>query len=146
MKAGYGQQRAVAILSAYVEKHGGGRIFTNVGFKMANDTCLEPDVAFVRDAHIVRTKLDDWFDGAPALAVEVISPANRAAKLDQKVRVYLDNGAEAVWVIDPIRKQLTAHHAGGHFEIFELPNGQVAETSIFPGLHIDLAALFEDLG
>lgn len=37
----------------------------------------------------------------PVFVIEVISPANRRAKIERKVRTYLANGVYACWVVDP---------------------------------------------
>jgi Uma2 family endonuclease len=146
-KMGHGQvqRRNVAFLSSYLEKHSIGEVFTNVGFQMSDDTCLEPDVAFVRHAQLADTGPDDWFHGAPALAVEILSRSNTASEIEDKVRIYLDNGAEGVWVFNPKRKRLTAYYPDGHFETVELPHGEITAPKLFPGLRVPLTTVFDGL-
>lgn len=139
------QQRVAAMLSAYARSHGGGQVFANAGFEMPDDTCLEPDVAFVRDVQLAQAKPDEWFRGSPALAVEILSPANTASEIEDRVRSYLDGGAEAVWVINPKRHRLTAYYRAGRFDSIELPDGQIANDRLFPGLRVPLASLFAGL-
>jgi Uma2 family endonuclease len=88
----------------------------------------------------------EWFEGAPAIAVEVLSPSNTASAMAAKVRAYLRAGAEAVLVIDPKDKSLAAYYANGRFETFEMPDGKFVNEALFPGLCIPLAVLFEGLG
>jgi Uma2 family endonuclease len=45
----------------------------------------------------------------PDLAVEVVSPSNRAGKLHRKIGEYLDAGALMVWVVYPIRRRVTVY-------------------------------------
>ena len=49
------------------------------------------------------------WEGAPDLAVEVLSPDNRGAALRSKVRDYLARGVVIVVVIDPDKESLTVH-------------------------------------
>ena len=139
------QKRVVAMLSAYAVRQKCGEVFTNVGFTMCGDTCLEPDAALVRTAELAGARPDEWFEGAPALAVEILSPSNRASEIEDKVRSYLDGGADAVWVINPKRRRLTAYDRDGRFHTVGMPDGRMSGEPLFPGLSVPLAALFADL-
>ena len=44
--------------------------------------------------------------GAPMIAVEVVSPANRPAYIDKKTAVYLEEGAAEVWVVYPENRSM----------------------------------------
>ena len=69
-----------------------------------------PDVSFVSHARLGRPDLHGMlYDGAPDLAVEVVSPGNSAAEMEQKVREYLAAGGQAVWVLDYTARTLTVH-------------------------------------
>ena len=71
-----------------------------------------PDVSFVSNARLGRPDLHGMlYDGAPDLAVEVVSPGNTAAEMAQKVREYLAAGGQAVWVLDYTARTLTVHTA-----------------------------------
>ncbi len=134
------QSRLVELLSDYGRQRGGARVFTNVGFQLSADTCVEPDVAFVLEPQLAQTSLDDWFQGAPALAIEILSPSNRASVMDDKVQAYLAAGAAAVWVANPPRQRVTVY-SRGRFEIIEMPDGSLACEHL-PGLQIPLASIF----
>lgn len=47
-----------------------------------------------------------WF-GPPDLAIEILSPDDRPSRVRRKVRFYLANGVQVVWLIDPDRRTLT---------------------------------------
>ncbi len=69
-----------------------------------------PDV-FVMDR-------ERWFQteeypvGSPQVVVEVISPSNRHKKTEQKAGLYLENGAWAVWLVDPKQRQIKVLEPG----------------------------------
>jgi Uma2 family endonuclease len=65
------------------------------------DTVRAPDVAFVCRARIPNPPPDTFIEGAPDLAVEVLSPQDRAAAAARKAAEYLRAGTRLVWVIDP---------------------------------------------
>ncbi len=77
------------------------------------DTMFLPDVAFVRAERISsREDLTYPFEGPPDLAVEVLSPSDRIADLDQKMHRYLTAGTLLGWAIDPQRWIVTVHRPG----------------------------------
>ena len=80
----------------------------------------------------------DYFESAPALAVEVISELNSAAQMDRKVNIYLANGSVEVWLVYPKTRCVWVYREG-HAEQFE----SVLRTSLLPGLEIDLSQLFD---
>ena len=72
---------------------------------------LVPDIAYV--SHERLRPLDDEEVGTPPLApdvaVEILSPGDFAADVDDKVDVYLRAGASLVIVVDPKRRSVALH-------------------------------------
>ena len=65
------------------------------------DTVRAADVAFVRRQREPKSRLAGFFPGAPDLAVEVVSPSDRANDVQEKVALWLRRGCSAVCVVDP---------------------------------------------
>ena len=77
----------------------------------------------------------------PALAVEVISPANLAQDTFKKIHQYLAAGTEIVWVVYPPMKTIAIHdHTGTH----EINQGFLQAERLFPGFQLSLAEIFND--
>ena len=85
------------------------------GFQLAHDpdTVRAPDVAFVRGDRIPQEEPTGFFQGAPDLAVEVVSPGNRVSQLLAKVQQWLEAGCHEVWVVDPETHTVTVYRPGG---------------------------------
>jgi len=102
-------------LAPYVREHGLGETYVaDCGFRIETgpDTVLAPDVAFVAAAREAAAADDEgFFRGAPDLAVEVISPSDRAGEVAAKVRKYLTAGARMVVVIDPPKRTVVVHQS-----------------------------------
>ena len=49
--------------------------------------------------------------GSPELAVEVLSPRNRASHIERKLTLYFAEGASEVWVIDPSNYTMLVYRA-----------------------------------
>ncbi len=80
---------------------------------------------------------DDFICEAPALAIEVVSPGNRNRKLLTKVDLYLEHGAEQVWLIYPKTQTVNVlSNDGGSRE------ARTGETIDFHGFRIAVADLF----
>ena len=93
-----------------------GEVYTgNRGYVTGPDspaTSRMPDVSFVSNARLTRPELAGMlYDGAPDLAVEILSESNTSAEIAQKVAEYLNAGGKAVWVIDIDARTLTVHTA-----------------------------------
>jgi Uma2 family endonuclease len=93
------------LLGQYVKANKLGICFgAETGFKIGSDpdTVRAPDLAFVRRERIPEAGIPKKFwQGAPDLAVEVLSPGDTYSEVVEKVGAWLDAGAWAVWVIDP---------------------------------------------
>ena len=104
-------------MDIYVEVNGLGEVYgSNRGYVTvpnAPATSRMPDVSFVSTARLDQPELAGMlYDGAPDLAVEILSDSNTPAEIAQKVSEYLNAGGKAVWVIDIDARTLTVHTPG----------------------------------
>ena len=90
--------------------YGSNRAFVTVPESPASSRM--PDVSFLSAE---RTGQPDLFgmlyNGSPDLAVEIISPGNTIAQIEQKIAECLASGSKAVWVISYTARTLTVHTA-----------------------------------
>lgn len=107
---GWLQNRIGHRLVSFVESRRLGVITGEIGFVLARgpDTVRAPDVAFVR-AERITGRIPGYFEGAPDLAVEVLSPDDRPGYVRDKVLEWLESGAGAVWVVDPRARTVAVH-------------------------------------
>ena len=107
--------RLTGALMQHVEAHDLGEVFgAETGFKLESnpDTVLGPDLSFVREARIPPTGLPKAFwPGAPDLAVEVVSPGNTRAEMNEKIKEYLAAGTRLIWIIQPKQRTITLYRA-----------------------------------
>lgn len=92
------------------------------GFKLASDpdTVRAPDVAFVaQDRAQVIGRPRGYWPGPPDLAVEVLSPADRHSAVEGKALDWLDAGARAVLVVDPVRRTATVYRTRDDIRVRE---------------------------
>lgn len=98
-------------ISTHVEPRGLGTVLAAAGFVLARapDTVRAPAVAFLRAG---RAGGAGYVEGAPDLAVEVVSPFDPPGHVREKVPEWLKAGAMAVWVVDPRARTVAVHEAG----------------------------------
>ena len=101
-------------LDIHVDSHGLGEVYgSNRGYVTGSGspaTSRMPDVSFVSNARLTQPELAGMlYDGAPDLAVEILSDSNTPAEIAQKIDEYLGAGGSAVWVIDIDTRTLTVH-------------------------------------
>jgi Uma2 family endonuclease len=97
-------------LGSFVESRGLGVVLSEIGFVLSRkpDTVRAPDVAFVRSGRVAGPN-PGYVEGAPDLAVEILSPDDRPGYVRDKVAEWLEAGAGAVWVVDPRDRTVTVH-------------------------------------
>lgn len=92
------QGRIQRILNRLLQEHGEVipecPVETAEGIKVA-------DVAWLSPERYQQVKRQDAYRTAPELCIEVMSPGNSEREMQTKVRLYLETGAQEVWVADP---------------------------------------------
>jgi Uma2 family endonuclease len=118
-------------------------LLENKGYELANDfSCIlggrsmpVPDLAVVKqDRWDKAVAADEWLDGSPELVIEVSSPSNR--KLQHKADIYLQHGAEQVWIVYSKTKTVTVVTTEATTEVC------IGETLEFHGVQVPVASIF----
>jgi len=73
-------------LIAYILQHPIGEIYSESSFALSPSRVCAPDVAFLRDELAAKADPERIFQGAPDLAIEVVSDSENALELRQKSR------------------------------------------------------------
>ena len=128
-----------------IETRARGRAFVEAGYKLSADkqSWLQPDVSFLRNERAKATKADDYFAGAPELAIEVVSPSESAADLNRKIALYLGAGSLAVWVVYPGQQEVRVEMPAGISRRLEV-DGVVSVPELLPDWELPVAKIFED--
>jgi Uma2 family endonuclease len=111
-------------------------------FRLGPDTVRNPDVAFMTQEHLSQTDIDrSPVEGAPVLAVEVVSPANRAEDMVKKTRQYLEAGARSVWIVYP-KVRLSEIHSTKNVRTVQEPE-TLRDDALLPNLSMSLPYIFD---
>ncbi len=112
--------RLLAWLVVFLENHPLGSATTEVGVVLARnpDLVYAPDVLFVSREQDRAADPERFFEGAPDLAVEVLSPDDRAGKVQERIRNYLAYGSRLVWIVDPESRTVTPYRPSGAAHVY----------------------------
>jgi Uma2 family endonuclease len=100
----------------------------------------QPDISVLSKQRVRATSPDSYFQGAPELAIEVISPSNDAEDMELKIAQYLQYGAIQVWVLYPKTQRVHIFAAGGSTILNA--SQKLDGGSLLPGFSIAVSDLF----
>jgi len=130
-------------LVVYVAGNRIGKVFSETMFAIQSTEGLIPDVSLLLNHRLRPADPDQVFQGAPDLAVEVVS-SETAANLEWKVSKYLEGGSRAVWIAYPRTRVVCRRLPNGESQY--LREGQyLEEPELLPGFRVPVAAFFEGI-
>ena len=102
-------------LDRHVRAHTLGTVYAaETGFKLASnpDVVRAPDVAFIRRDRVEEVgDVEGYWPGAPDLAVEVISPSDTYAEVQEKVFDWIEAGTKMVILVMPRKRTVTVYRS-----------------------------------
>jgi Uma2 family endonuclease len=125
-----------------------GALFdSSTAFKMKNGNKRSPDISFFAKARLQGiTELPIGFlEGAPDLAVEILSPGNTIEEIDDKIAEYFNNGARLVWVISPTQRYILVYRCAQEPDRLLKSVDSLDGEDVIPGFTLPVAALFQKL-
>lgn len=140
------QMRIGELLRSHIRQAGLDLVCVgNVGALVTEepDTVRGPDVAVVRRDRVPAGNASGFIRGAPDLAVEVVSPSNTAAELQEKVVEYHAAGARNVWVVYPATRTVIVHDSARTATLLR-EDEPLTAGDLLPGLSFTVGDIFED--
>jgi len=102
----------------------------------------EPDVIFYGNQKRALVK-EAFFDGAPDLVVEILSPSNRKDDIEIKLPKYTEAMIPEIWVVDPRDRNVSVHNPGFRVQIYD-DGEDLVRSRIFPQIKLKLKWLWDD--
>jgi Uma2 family endonuclease len=125
---------------------GHGRVSSEWRFRIAPPgklvRPLVPDLAYLSYEALAEDAPEDVVAapvGSPTVAIEILSPDDRSADVDDKVATYLAAGTAAVVIVDPHAETIAIHDAA---QTRLLRRGDVLRHAALPEFELDIATLF----
>ena len=145
---GYVCSTLVILLGGYVRQHNlGAMLDSSTAFKMKNGNKRSPDIAFFAKERLQGMAVlpSGYLEGAPDLAVEVLSPDNTVEEIDDKLTEYFENGSRLVWVINPIQHYVLVYRSAEEPDRLLKGKDSLDGEEVIPGFSLAIADLFQKL-
>jgi Uma2 family endonuclease len=132
------------IIRQHVKARALGRVFiAPVDCILSNTTIVEPDLVYV-DTATLSSLSRRGIEGAPTLAVEVISPSTTTIDRKTKFQLYATHRVPYYWIVDLDAHTIEAFHleGSGYRLAGRMESGARASLPPFPDLTLDPAEIW----
>lgn len=142
------------LIANHTDEHDLGEVFIETPFVLTFDRSRwvagsrVPDVMFYSKPRFEQFKQDypDWESipvvGAPDFVAEIVSPTDSFTEVSDKVRRYLDDGVQLVWVVDWRAKTIQTHAAGSNQILTFSAADTLSADPVIPDFTLELVQYF----
>lgn len=110
-------------LGNWAEETNAGNTFdSSSGFRLPDGSMRSPDAALIawpRWNALSENQQEAFPPICPEFIIELRSPSDRLAPLQEKMRAWIANGVELGWLVDPSRKAVEIYRPGREVEVVE---------------------------
>jgi Uma2 family endonuclease len=129
-------------LDKYLDAHPIGDLLSADNlFVLGPATKRAPDLSFMRTERMKAIQPGKDIEGAPDLAIEVLSPSDTAIAIRRKVKQYFHAGARMVWVVLPESREIEVWRENSGNQVLG-ESEFLSGADVLPGFSIKIASLF----
>jgi len=126
-------------------QHKLGKTFdSSTGFRLPNGAVRSPDASWVRRDRweaLTPQERQKFLPLCPDFAVELLSPSDELAEIQEKMQEYLDNGLCLGWLLNPQLRTVEIYRQGQPPEVANNPAILTGEA-VLSGFELDLSAVW----
>ncbi|MCX7596335.1 MAG: Uma2 family endonuclease [Fischerella sp.] len=131
----------IRLLGNWVKPRRLGRRFDYSGeFIMSNTDLRAPNVSFVSAERLKRT-VRDFANLVPDLVVEIKSKTDRIRPIEEKIKLFLQLGAQVGILINPDELTVSVYRPNGEMEMLASED-KLTIPELFPGWEIAISELW----
>jgi len=106
-----------------------------------DNTVVQPDVLVICDDE--KTENNKYCNGAPDLAIEILSPSTSSLDRIKKLNKYLQAGVREYWIVDPEEKNVVVNILnGGKYVVYAYEKTDTISLHVLDGFNISLSDVF----
>ena len=119
---------------------------SSAGYWMKSGNLRSPDLSFISKERLrgLKHAPKKFFDGAPDLAVEILSPNDTVETLHEKTVEYFESGARLVSVLNPEEETVLGYHSPQPDSLLKAGDAVDGED-VIPGFSMPLSKIFAEL-
>ena len=120
---------------------------SSTAFVMKSGNKRSPDISFMAKERLqgLDELPDGFLEGAPDLAIEILSPSNTVEEIHDKLVEYFESGAQLVWVIHPKEHYVLVYRSSAQPDRLLKSTDMLDGEDIIPGFTLPVANLFQKL-
>jgi len=145
LKSGWRNTKIVQRLADWAEKNGAGIALGNDGgYTLPNGAVRAPDASWMaleRWQAIDDEEIERFPHTYPDFAVELMSPSDTLAELQEKMTEYMANGVQLGWLIDPYEKRVYIYRPDEPFETLDNPT-TINGDPVLPGFVFNITEIW----
>jgi Uma2 family endonuclease len=132
-------------LTEWALKDGTGiTLDNNAGYTLPNGAVRAPDASWMprgRWEAIDKEDREKFAHTYPDFAVELMSPSDTLAELQEKMTEYMANGVQLGWLIDPYEKRVYIYRPDEPFETLDNP-ATINGDPVLPGFVFNITEIW----
>jgi Uma2 family endonuclease len=136
---------AIGKLDFWAEADGGVVFSSNGGVTLPDGSMRSADAAWISDARWNSLSQEDqarYSPICPEFLIEILSINDKRSRLEAKMRMWIANGAQLAWMIDPYAHTVSVYRADRSVEVLSRPELVEAGEPV-AGFRLKLAALWK---
>jgi Uma2 family endonuclease len=128
-------------IGIWSEADGRGRFFdSSSGFRLPDGAMRSPDASWIsheRIAALTRSERRGFWRICPEFIVELVSESDSRSTVEEKMRMWMGNGAQLAWLIDPYSGEAIIYRPGAAPEVLNKPEFLLGEGPVL-GLRLPM--------
>ncbi len=130
----------------WAKENGGIAFNSNGGFSLPDGSMRMPDAAWVSDAQwgsLSKAERRSFPPLCPEFVIEILSPSDSRLVLEEKIQMWIANGAKLAWMIDPYKATLNIYRPGVSIEVLDRPDSVEAGPPV-AGFRLSTMLLWDE--
>ncbi len=123
------------------ERTGGLTLPAPMDVHLAPHSVVQPDLLYVSPQR--REIVQNWIEGAPDLAVEILSPSTASRDQVHKLNLYAETGVAEYWIVDPVGRHIAFLVSDGAAFTVHPPESGRWRSPVVPEVELDIDGFWD---
>lgn len=135
----------ISQLCDWAKKDGRGETFANAGFSLPDGSMFGAYAAWMENFRwnaLNEQQREGFAPTSPDFVIELCSPFDKLSELQEKMELWIANGVQLAWLIDPLGQSIYIYHSG---QTSERLNGPVLVrgVGVMAGFELETSSLYQ---
>ena len=136
----------ISELTFWARENGGASFSSNGGFTLPDGSMRSPDAAWIsstRWADLSKAERSGYAPLCPDFVIEILSASDSRVVLEAKMQMWMTNGAQLAWMIDPYAATISIYGPNLEVEILDRPDSVEAGEPV-AGFRLSTVLLWDE--